>query len=601
MCGIFGSFNVADADESLCSVLQHRGPDGAGYYHDPVFPVALGHNRLSIIDLSDAGHQPMCNEDKTVWITFNGEIYNFQELRPELEAKGHIFGSNTDTEVIIHAYEEWGKDCLLRFNGMFAFCIWDRNKKLLFLARDRLGIKPLYYSDSAGRLIFGSEPKVILSHPGFQRGISNPALISYLIYRYVAGGQSIWKGIKKLLPGHCLSYDLEKQKLTIHQYWSLKAKQKKRSKEEALDRFNELFTSAVKYRLISDVPVGVFLSGGVDSSAITGVASQLSPHINTFSIGFSESNRSELDDARVVADHLKTTHHQAKVNSGNISDLKSIFATLDEPLGDSSIIPTYLVCREGRKYAKVILAGDGGDELMGGYNWYTQFRQIMMIRPIAMLLGPALGMLGRTGRLVSAAKDPCELYRQLTSPRFSLGEIQKLFPHVNKEDFPESENYLLKHYYRNDLQPYKRWQYVDAHTFMTDDILAKVDRASMANSLEVRVPFLDHRLVEFAFALPDNLCINRGEKKYLLKEYLKKRVPSKIINKPKQGFSCPITTYWPIKQMIQEVDDGMLLQNGMLAKAGWMQLRNQKRIPYRESKIWLIAVLEKWAGEWLYS
>lgn len=599
MCGIFGSFNVSGVDEKICSVLHLRGPDGSGYYKDPAFPVSLGHNRLSIIDLSTTGKQPMCNEDGTIWITFNGEIYNYQELRLELKKQGHIFKSETDTEVVIHAYEAWGKKCLCRFNGMFAFCIWDRKEKQFFMARDRLGIKPLYYTDIVGQFIFGSEPKVILAHPGFKREMADSALISYLVYRYIAGEQSIWKGIKRLLPGYSLTYDLKSNRTELEQYWSLTVQPKKWNEEDALLRLEELLESSVEYRLIADVPVGIFLSGGIDSSAIVAMASKLSPQTSTFSIGFSGSPRSELSDALTVANYFNTDHHQDEVGGRNFDELKNIFSYMDEPLGDSSIIPTYLVCRNGRKYAKVILSGDGGDELMGGYNWYTQFQKMTMLKSLSPFIAPILRLLGDTGKTAACANNDFELYRHLTSPRFLLTEIKALFPWIKNENLPESENYLLKYHYQNNLEPHKRWQYVDAMTFMTDDILTKVDRSSMANSLEVRVPFLDHRLVEFAFSLPDNLCIRQREKKYLLKRFMKHRVPKDIINKPKQGFSCPVTSYWPIEKMIHDINKGSLLKNGIMDRFAWNRLCSQRNLPFRDAKIWLIAVLDLWSECWL--
>ena len=276
-----------------------------------------------------------------------------------------------------------------------------------------------------------------------------------------------------------------------------------------------------------------------------------------------------------------------------------LFDYYDEPLGDSSIIPTYLLCQQAKKYVTVALSGDGGDELFGGYNWYSQFRSIIKFGPIRHFIAPLLALLGGRGMILGKAGNPFELYRQLTSPRFELDGIKALFPLAREDEFPESANFLLERYYRPNLPPIKRWQYIDAMTFMVDDILTKVDRASMANSLEVRVPFLDHRIVEFAFSLPDKLCLNRGRKKYIVRRFLEKHVPVEILSKPKQGFSCPVTTYWPPEKMISDVNAGTLIKSGIIDKTAWSNLCMENGKSIGDAKIWLIAVLEKWSEKWL--
>jgi asparagine synthase (glutamine-hydrolysing) len=603
MCGIFGLNLSAMQDDysKYALLLKHRGPDAFGSYINREEGVYLGHCRLAIIDLSEAGNQPMCNEDETVWLSYNGEIYNFQELRHELIELGHIFKSKTDSEVIIHGYEEWGADCVNRFNGMFAFALWDEKKKHFFLARDRLGIKPLYYADLSGGFAFASEPKALIDLPFFKKAIHYPALFSYLIYRYIEGSASIWKGIERLRPGHYLVYDLASKSIITERYWKIPLEQKNWDETDAIECLSELLKSSVSYRLISDVPIGIFLSGGIDSSTITAFASIDSTEINTFSIGFDGSTRSELNDALVVAEHFQTRHHEDIVGSHNIDSLDKLFDYYDEPLGDSSIIPTYLLCSVARKYATVALAGDGGDELFGGYSWYDSIRKYGRWGWLSWLFSPISGFLGGRGQILAKCGNEFNLYRQLTSPRFDLDRLRRLFPEVNPEDFPESENYLFKKHFRRDLEYYKRWQYLDAVTFMTDDILTKVDRSSMAHSLEVRVPFLDHRIVEFAFSLPDDFCIRKGQKKYLLHLLLKDIMPKSTLQKPKQGFSCPVLDYWPTARMIEEIENGVMLRNGLISRKEWSELAARPNSPNWEGKIWLLAVLEKWSERWLFN
>lgn len=605
MCGIFGfigpGFEYLPSE--ITSLLSHRGPDAFGTYQDKHNEVFFAHNRLSIIDLSTFGQQPMCNENKTIWLTYNGEIYNFAEIREKLIKRGHIFRSQTDSEVIIHAYEEWDTECLNRFNGMFAFGLWDKNKKQLFLVRDRLGIKPLYYAQLSKGFAFASEPKSIISLPFYNKKIHYPALLSYLIYRYIAEDNSIWEGIKKLKPGHYALYNFEKKKFAITQYWQIPIHQKKWSEHNAIDRLEELLSSSVRYRLIGDVPMGIFLSGGIDSSSITLEASKFSPQIKTFCIGFKDTARSELKDARLVADLLATTHYEDVISTENfIPILKKIFYYFDEPLGDSSIIPTYLLCREAKKYVTVALSGDGADELFGGYNWYTLFKKYRPFGFLSALLGPLSHFLPITGffsHFTHPKWNEFHLYRSLTSPRFEITEIKKLFPSIPEDDYPITENYLLKTYHKTELEPIKRWQYIDALTFMTDDILVKIDRTAMANSLEVRVPFLDHRMVEFSFSLPDDLCLKNSQKKYLLKKYLGDKIPKFILNKPKQGFSCPVSKFWPHNKMIKSVNIGRLLKNGILSRDAWKELEQNSNIPQWQAKIFLIAMLEGWCEKWM--
>ncbi|MDP8230798.1 MAG: asparagine synthase (glutamine-hydrolyzing) [Candidatus Gorgyraea atricola] len=601
MCGIFGFTGPSSVRDLAKYALtqRHRGPDAFGEYLNERLGVYLAHNRLAIIDLSEKGKQPMSNENGSIWLTFNGEIYNFEELRKDLIGYGHRFKSRTDSEVILHAYEQWGTECLKRLNGMFAFAIWDENRQNFFIARDRLGIKPLYYLHQAGNFVFASEPKAIIELPFYKKDISYPALFSYLIYRYIPGECSIWKNILRLEPGHYLIYDKAGNLLTKRRYWQIPLEQKRWKEDDAVECLDSLIKSSVSYNLISDVPIGILLSGGIDSTAITSYASSLAPHINTFSIGFHDFQRSELKDAAVVARHFKTTHSEDRVSPGNIQRLKDIFNYFDEPLGDSSIIPTFLVSKIAKKHTTVVLSGDGGDELFGGYKWYERHRRLMQWKPLACLFHPVLKLLKGRGSILGHTRDAFGLYRQMTSPRFTVRELKRLFPAVKNEDFPESENYIYRRHYKKDLPVYKRWQYIDAMTFLADDILTKVDRASMANSLEVRPPLLDYRIVEFAFSLQDDLCIRDKASKYILKKLIKDKVPKDILNKPKQGFSCPIHQYWSVDDMLEGINKGRLLSSGTIDKAAWAKIQSgDVRHDHLDAKIWQIAVLEEWFSRW---
>jgi len=589
MCGIYGLTNPVEnvVYSEYAKILEHRGPDGFGEYQDN--SVYLAHNRLSIIDLSEKGKQPMTNEDQTLWLTFNGEIYNFQELRTELIAKGHRFHSDTDSEVIIHSYEEWGRECLQKFNGMFAFAIWDRTREALFLARDRIGIKPLYWMNQKGVFAFASESKALIKSPFYEKNINYQSLFSSLIYRYVPGKPSVWQDIYHLNPGHYLVYDLNKKSIVETKYWQIPLGTENWSEAEALDKLTELLESSIGYRLISDVPIGLFLSGGLDSTVITKYASQLSPHISTYTIGFDGSANSEADDARLVADTFATKHNEFIVGKKNIDDLMKIFYYFDEPLADSSIIPTYLVCQEAKKHATVILSGDGGDELFGGYNWYLRKYQQQLLSVIMRKL-----------KLLPEDKREIKHYLKCTSPRcFSNQEIRNIFSKEFTDNLPAEESYRYQDFYIKDSQKYKKWQYIDAQTFMVDDVLTKVDRASMANSLEVRTPFLDHRVVEFAFSLPDNLCIKDSNKKYILKKLLGTSVDNQVIVKPKQGFECPISDYWPQSEMTKAITGGKLVREGILNKKSVSKYIKRLKGPKKLAQLWQLAAVEKWAEQWL--
>ncbi|MFI5295192.1 MAG: asparagine synthase (glutamine-hydrolyzing) [Thermodesulfovibrionales bacterium] len=601
MCGIFGYIgNKGGADlRNTALLLRYRGPDAFGEYYDRDHDVYLAHCRLSIIDLSEDGKQPMSNEDGKIWITFNGEIYNFQELRQELEALGHRFRSQSDTEVIIHGYEQWGADCLKRFAGMFAFALWDKKAGTLFVARDRLGIKPLYYALINGNLAIASEPKAIVSLPSYSKAICYQALFSYMLYGYIIGEDSIWQGVKQLAPGKYFFYSPSKKELSINEYWRLEPQRKRWSEADALDRLEELLETSIRQHLVSDVPIGVLLSGGIDSTAITAYASAISPGIRSFSVGFEDWGQNELEDARIVARHFNTSHFEDLVRVDNFEELERLFSFYDEPLGDTSIFPTYLVCRNARRRTTVALSGDGGDELFGGYNWYSEMEGCEKWRRAAFSISGILRFLGIEKGLLARKCNSLDYYRLLTSPFFSLDELKTLFGDTNIGALPKSETSLMYDYYRGDLGRYKRWQYLDAMTYMPSNNLMRLDRASMAHSLEVRVPFLDHRIVEFAFSLPDDLCVRDGRKKYLLRNLLASKVPASVMDKPKQGFSCPVSIFWPVVYKIRDIKKGALVDSGIVNNKALDEIIRRRSDSNWELKIWLLAVLDKWCEHWL--
>ncbi|MDD5544339.1 MAG: asparagine synthase (glutamine-hydrolyzing) [Acidobacteriia bacterium] len=601
MCGIFG-VTGCDNDQGLdahARKLNHRGPDSFGSYFDSENRVYLGHCRLSIIDLSENGSQPMSNEDGTLWITYNGEVYNFQALRTELESKGHRFKSNCDTEVVLHAYEEWGVECLGRLNGMFAFAILDTRRKKLFLARDRVGIKPLHYGLLGNHFVFASELKAIIGLPYYQRRIHYPALFKYMIYRYISGAESIWEGVSRLLPGHYLIYDLEKKQVEISRFWSLEVKTEPWTIDSALERFEELLASAVQNCLISDVPLGIFLSGGLDSSSVTTMAARNSDQIDTFTVGFEGWHDNELEAARQTAQKLSTHHHEEMIQVGNFRELMRVFEYFDEPLGDSSIFPTFLVCAAARKHVKVVLSGDGGDEIFGGYKWYTDTEDCRPLKKFAFGLEPLLRMLSLDQTAWGLRCSRLEHYRRMTSPLFTLPELKRMFPDAPGDLFPDTDTDVYAQYYDRHNGKYKAWQVVDFFTFLTANNLAKVDRASMAHSLEVRVPLLDHRIVEFAFSLPDDLCIRNGVKKYLLQRFHAGNGLTHLLDQPKRGFSCPVSMFWPVQDMLLQVENGCLEKDGLLVRRELQGIIQNHEAYNWGVKLWLLAVLSKWYERWM--
>lgn len=546
--------------------MVRRGPDDAGLYVKN--NVGLGHRRLSIIDL-EASHQPMSNEDGSIWIVFNGEIYNFMELRDELLKKGHVFKTKGDTEVIIHLYEEYGKECVKKLRGMFAFAILDHRDKSLFLARDRIGKKPLHYYHDGNVFLFGSEIKSILADEYYhkRKEIDLHALHSYFSFLCVPDPLSIFKGIKKLLAGHTLT--LKNGKAVAEKYWDVNfGGTQVKTEKQYCEELTELLKEAVRIRLISDVPLGAFLSGGIDSSSVVALMSQLVDQpVKTFSIGFPEDRYNESSDARIVAEYFKTDHTEFILNPKDIiSRLKELILYFDEPFADSSALPTYYVSKLAREKVTVILSGDGGDELFGGYPWRAKRPGYQIaLNKLPVFLKKNLKFAAQF--LPSRVKGknylkqidiPYERYILDAKAVFNQEERKLLYSEELINALEGADPYFYNLQYLNKTDD-KSWtdsiMEYDLKTYLPNDILTKVDRMSMFNSLEVRVPILDYRVIEYAATIPASLKIKNGISKYIFKEVMKDILPKPVISKKKHGFNLPLETWLrtDLKKDVQEI------------------------------------------------
>ena len=628
MCGICGKIYLdtgkkvdGNLIEKMCSVLSHRGPDDAGVYLKD--NIGLGHRRLSVLDVSPAGHQPMTNEDGTIWIVCNGEIYNFIELRRDLEKKGHVFSSNSDTEVIIHLYEEKGVECLQDMQGMFAFALWDDKEKSLFLARDRLGKKPLVYSFNKGVLLFASEIKSLLFDPDLPRDIDQKAILSYLTYGYISSPLTIFSSIKKLLPAHYMVF--KDGALTIKRYWNLSYQKKLvyGSLLEYQDHFLELFSDAIKMRLRSDVPFGAFLSGGIDSGMVVALMSRfLDQPVKTFSIGFEETDYNELPFAQMVADKYSTDHHEFVVKPDVVDVLPKLMWAYNEPYADPSAVPTYHLSKVTRQHVAVALSGDGGDECFVGYNRYLHSQASYRYSKCLTLLNKKViskivDLLpnGETDRNFFKRSKSFLKHLCLCPEKQYLRWIAYFDDSLRKEICSASFNssvagldpsaYIEDLYHASDAESFMdRTLNVDVMSYLPEDLMVKTDIASMACSLEVRSPFMDHRVMEFAASLPVDMKIYKGNLKYFLKRAAEDLLPSDIINRKKQGFGLPVANW--LRQDLKEMTYDLLLDKSA-EERGYLNGEKVKKLLSDHMsgqsdhchRIWNLLCLELWFRAYL--
>ena len=621
MCGIAGKLDFSGGGISqtlvsrMCAAIEHRGPDSRGIWCQG--PIGLGMQRLAIIDVA-GGDQPIFNEDGSVCTVYNGEIYNFPELKTELESRGHVFYTRSDTEVIVHLYEELGSDCVTKLRGMFAVAVYDERNQKLLLARDRLGKKPLHYAVSEGRLLFGSEIKALLAEAPHLTQIDQEALLQYFYFGYIPDPATVFSGIRKLPPGCLLEYS--SSGLKIRSYWDVPAygEVEPLSEEDCLKQLEEQLYEAVRIRLISDVPLGALLSGGVDSSIVVAFMARASARpVQTFSIGFAHQDFDEAQYARAVAQRFGTDHHELVVEPNLQETLEILTRSLEEPFGDSSMIPTYHVTKMARQYVTVALSGDGGDELFAGYDRYLVNLSRRKFDSIPQWIGRtfregvyphvATGVYGR--RLLFSAS--------LASRDRYIDNVSHL-PALDRERYLFSDDLLAWADKASPTQTFReyfddapasdllsRMMYLDTKTYLTADVLAKVDRMSMANSLEVRCPLLDHVFVEHAASLPASWKLRHGQRKYILKKLAERvGVPREVLYRPKQGFAMPLSHWWRNElknDMLQILLEPRTLQRGYF-NARSVRVLVDEHIRARRDRsyeIWLLLILELWHRNFL--
>ncbi|MEO5862130.1 MAG: XrtA/PEP-CTERM system amidotransferase [Burkholderiales bacterium] len=622
MCGIVGLFDLRGAKEISGSILErmnqaqfHRGPDEGGIHIEP--GVGLGHRRLSIIDLS-SGQQPLFNEDHSVVVVFNGEIYNFQELMLELTALGHNFRTRSDTEVIVHAWEEWGDACVNRFRGMFAFVLWDRNRQTLFLARDRLGVKPLFYTILPDNtLAFGSELKALLCHPKLSLAIDPRSVEDYFAYGYVPEPRTIYKHAFKLPPGHTLTIQRGKPVPSTKEYWDLLFQSgdyisEKDAQSELIERLRE----AVKIRLISEVPLGAFLSGGVDSSAVVAMMAGMSNEpVNTCSISFGDPKFNESQYAREVAERYQTNHRVEQVDPDDFDLVDTLASLYDEPYADSSAMPTYRVCQLARKSVTVALSGDGGDENFAGYRRYRwhmneekirSFMPLRVRRPLFSVAGKLYPKADWAPRIFRARTTLQALARNSVEAYFHTISIMdddmraKLFSDSFRRELQDYQAIEVLQYHANRAsiqEGLSLIQYLDTKTYLPGDILTKVDRASMAHALEVREPLLDHPMIEWLARLPEHYKLKGQEGKYIFKKSLEPYLPDSILYRNKMGFAIPLASWFrgPLKRKLHDMVLGSrLAETGFFNSSYLKHMVDQHQSGLRDysSPLWSVLMFD---------
>ena len=620
MCGIAGiigpesrTSGIKQKMEKMGETMHHRGPDDDGYYFDQ--DISLGFRRLSIIDLN-TGHQPIFNEDHTKVIIFNGEVYNYREIRPGLVEKGHHFSTNTDTEVILHLYEDLEYHCVEELIGMFAFCVWDKSKQTAFLVRDRLGIKPLYYTFSNGNFIFASEIKTILESGLVKPKISYENVNHYLTYRFTPAPGTPFDGIYKLPPGHFLIYN--QGEIKVERYWKVRDFAKSDQSEDKIKKtLLEKLTRAVERRLVSDVPLGLFLSGGIDSSAMLAIMSQLmSEPVKTFSVGFDfDEKYQEFEFANKVSGIFHSEHHTMLVSAKEfIQAIPKMVWYLDEPVADSAVIPLYFIAKLAKKYITVALSGEGSDEIFAGYarlyNYdYNRHRRKKILRRLPKITRGNFAtrvfenVFPQYLEKFNFIKNPIELDKIISMGNyFSTEQKKNLF---NGELWGNIKNKDSYFFIENTLKTYSGLEYLDRKLiidllyWLPDDLLIKADRATMANAVELRVPFLDHEMVEFAFTIGDRFKINNGQGKYILKQALEEILPLEVIHRPKMGFPVPLSEWFAgeLKENVREILLGERAISRKIFNYNAVKNLLEDHTPGKRNLsgfIWILVVFEIW-------
>ena len=633
MCGITGviDFNKQSSKgilEAMINSLDHRGPDGSGVdlHSESEFQVGFGHRRLSIIDLTENGKQPM--QYNQFSITFNGEIYNYKEITKELEQLGHIFNSSSDTEMILHAYAQWGSNCLGKFIGMFAFVIYDKEKQEVFCARDRVGVKPFFYYWNEGLFLFGSELKAFHHHPSFQKEINLDAVAAFMQYGNVPTNHCIFQNCSKLKPGHYLLFDLKTKDHKLQRYWNVydayNSPKQDISLEEAKSGTEKILQSAFEYRMVSDVPVGVFLSGGYDSACVTALLQKdRTDKLKTFTIGVPDIGLNEAPYAKDVAKYLGTDHHEYACTQKEAIDLiDDLPYYYDEPFADSSALPTTLVSKMAKEKVTVALSADGGDEIFAGYNRYDYLiRYGNKLNKIPGFARKSLAGLmnavpsnsipvlknkynfhNRYEKLKGILKDP-------SPEKIMLSLSQQYTDEQIQEVLKDSVNVLDTAYISNELKkdtfsPLAYMMAIDYQTYLVDDIMQKVDRATMSVSLEGREPFLDHRIIEWAATLPDNFKYHNGVKKHILKEIVHQYIPKTMMDRPKMGFAIPIAK-WMNEELKERIDSFIneknIIEQGIF---NWEYISKLKTDFYNgkkeyETKLWYVLMFQMWYEKWM--
>ncbi len=616
MCGICGIYNFksntpvsSDQISKMYGVMKYRGPDDEGYYIDNISPLGFGHCRLSILDTSSKGRQPMISDDGTIILTYNGEVYNYVELRERLLSKGYHFSTGTDTEVIIQMYREYGEGCLDFFIGMFSFALWDKKNNKLFMARDRLGIKPFYYSITDDGIVFASEIKSILTALSVKPEANYSALDSYMSFGYVPGENTTFNNIHKMLPGRYMS--ISDNYIQIRQYWKLNFNEEAdRGETYYIEKTKELIFDASKIRLRSDVPLGVFLSGGIDSSTVVALlAGELTEPIKTFSVAYDKGNDfDETEYARLISNKFKTDHHEFYVSPYEFRDLIPKYVWhMDEPVAEAASISLYLIAKLAREFVTVVLSGEGSDEMFAGYKIYYYMAAMELYRKIPgkvreKILDPLAGMVSKKklSRFIQLAKKPLSL-RYLGVPLYDLALKESLYTKEFNLEINSSVMDIINPFYEEcrGQNPVNQMLNLDIKTWLPDDLLIKADRMSMAQSLELRVPFLDHRIAEFAARMPVRYKLKGKSTKYILKKAMEGLLPEEIIYRPKKGFPTPLKLMFQnelVDYAKQVLLDTQTNQRGYfnLSSVEKMLDDHKNGVLNHEKIIWQLIVLEEW-------